>query len=430
MMQLPGGEGQMNKTMSFTKAISIILFCAFLGYIAVFAVQCVTSPIRTVLAVPVTVDYRFYGEGIIVREEEVLIHAHQTASPLVRAGERIHFGQAVLRAYPTAEAASISFRRQRLEEEIERVYHHINELAMYRTLSGARADVAIRRGIEYLSRAVLRGDLHELNTHTVALNSLFLGADAENLLLRLDTLYADLAALGDSAHCGEIIAATHAGIFYPRTDGFEFLSPGDIAQMTPLSVQNLLTQAPAVSENTVGTIITSSRWYFLLPLPVQAANSMASSVGQVVDIAFADLPHALPMHLDSIGKSENGYKLAIFSSSADLSQILHLRRTRAEVTYGSFTGIRVPRRALHWRVLESDDPGNTEEIVYYVFTQGIVTAERKHVHIVYPDSSFGLSADYYLVVPNTQLTSVAAAFRAGNIILISDEDLYDGMLLR
>jgi hypothetical protein len=127
--------------------------------------------------------------------------------------------------------------------------------------------------------------------------------------------------------------------------------------------------------------------------------------------------------VDQIGASEEGETLAVFSSDRYLSRTTLLRRQTAELIFDSWSGLRVPKEAVHMvkSSYEDKETGQTIEtsrLGVYVLLGG--RAEFKTVEIVTEGS------DYYVVQPTT---AASTALRAGDEVIVRATGLYDGQLL-
>ena len=101
-----------------------------------------------------------------------------------------------------------------------------------------------------------------------------------------------------------------------------------------------------------------------------------------------------------------------------------------QIIFDSVTGIRVPKLAVREGLRTSVDPETEEEITTQVTVVFVLTgaqAEEKEVEILEDDG------DYYLV--RAALPEVAGenqikrAFRAGDEVIISSAELYDGKVM-
>ena len=136
------------------------------------------------------------------------------------------------------------------------------------------------------------------------------------------------------------------------------------------------------------------------------------------------------MTVERVGAAEDGSCLVILSSSRALAETSLLRRQTVELIFDSVTGIRVPKLAVREGLRTTEDPETGEEITTQVTVVFVLTgaqAEEKEVEILADDG------DYYLVqavLPEIPTDSqIRSAFRAGDQVLISSEELYNGKVI-
>jgi hypothetical protein len=116
------------------------------------------------------------------------------------------------------------------------------------------------------------------------------------------------------------------------------------------------------------------------------------------------------MLVESIGKSEDGNCVVLFSSESGIHEVAPLRYLRAEIVTGAVSGIRIPKEAIHL-----DDNATT-----FVFIQTGVRAERVNVEIL---CELG---DVYLVRDGLETGS---SLRSGSIIIVKANGLTDGKIV-
>ena len=171
-----------------------------------------------------------------------------------------------------------------------------------------------------------------------------------------------------------------------------------------------------------GKLITASTWYFVVNLPQEEAEDL--SEGQEVVVRFSrDFSGDVEMTVEQVGEPENGKAVVVLSADRDLSRITLLRRQTVEVIFESTSAIRIPKAALR---LKAEEDGTQQTGVYTVVG---AQAEWKPVTIVAEEEEF------FLVTPapfknEENLTEVKKALRAGDEIIVTAENLYDGKVVR
>ena len=124
------------------------------------------------------------------------------------------------------------------------------------------------------------------------------------------------------------------------------------------------------------------------------------------------------MTVERISDPENGKVVVVLSSKEFLSDTTLLREQTVSLVYSSTTGIRIPKNALY----------QNEEGQWGVYVVVGAFAEFKPVDIVDDEE------DYYLVNPVEVApgdnNEAKRSLRAGDEIILSGEELYDGKVVR
>ena len=136
------------------------------------------------------------------------------------------------------------------------------------------------------------------------------------------------------------------------------------------------------------------------------------------------------MKVERVDEPQGDTCLVILSSTRNLADTSMLREQTVDLIFSSLSGIRVPKKAVRTEAVEVTDPETGETstqqlIVVYVLTAA--QAERKPIQILADDG------DYYLVqavLPDVPTDNqLKTAFRAGDQVIISSDELYDGKVM-
>ena len=127
----------------------------------------------------------------------------------------------------------------------------------------------------------------------------------------------------------------------------------DFDQLSPEEILNR--DAGRVDDPTVvGKLITNNRWYFAANLPVEVLDTMR--VGTNATLRFTgDFDQDVEMRLDYVSAAEGDVATAVFSTDRYLGQTTLLRFQSAELVFHSYSGLRIPKQALHMVKYEVTD---------------------------------------------------------------------------
>jgi len=414
----------MKRTNRVTKFISVVLFLFLVVYFGASLIRSAQNPLRTTIAITMTTEEGFIAPGIIIRDESIISVTHPVVTSLVREGERVSVGMRYLLVYANEGDRELAMRRTQLESEIAQLEERLSLDSGTHQSGGVEAE--IRTELRYLSLSVRQGDLSDLEAQTIALRTLSIAGDRTGLQGRLETLRGDLDRLGNLSAPVRSIEAEQAGMYSIRVDGFEYLDRAALTEFTVPAMQELLDRrySPADISEGAGKLVRGSTWYYAALIPEAEFEMLHRRfIGELPNRVFLSVSgmrtSEISMRIHSLGEVQNGQAVAVFSSNIALIETLGIRHAEARIVHNTFTGLRVPAEALHWT-----EPNDADVQFSYVFTLTVGMAEQKFVTVIYT------GADYYLVRPNTERTSVEASLREGNTLILRGGTLYDGRIFR
>lgn len=404
-----------------TRIVVLVLFVAVVFYIGATVWQGMTDPYRMVATYAYTMDDGAALEGFVARQEQVIDGDPYLAEILPDEGEKVAAGAAVAAVYQSQEALAQHKQAQALELQLDQLQY-----AMRRNDNAGDAtalDSQLVDALATLHTAASSNSLSELEDIGLDLRSLVvkrtgdLTTSAESLAA-LQAAASEVEAQLDqlnaaSAQNTRYITVTQSGVFSGMADGYEgILTPDILDTITAAQVEALKTQA-VTPPTAVGKLITSTQWYFVTT--VDDATAQRLEQGQRYTIDFTgDFDQELSMTLERLGALEQSEHVAVFSSKQYLSQATLARLQSATLVFQRFTGVRVPDLAL--RVLDNDDGTTTLGVFTLVGRQ----AEFKPVEIVRQGDGF------YLVKSTATNRKI---LRAGDLIILSNQELYDGKVV-
>jgi hypothetical protein len=411
-------------------AVMVALAAALVVYFGFYVFDTFNDPFTTTLTYAYTSYDSVEADGVLVREEQVIPMQSGIIDVTRSEGEKVGVGQRVALIYRDSQAQADQADLESLAMEIELLEYAVTDSGSVE--SAARLDEGIIQALVSLRSSVALDEYSQLEDQVVDVKSSVLkrgytygdGLSAADLTARLQTLRQEYSALRQQTSSATTkITASQAGIFSSQVDGYEgVLDPKSVLQLTPAQLKSMLSGGGAADSGGIGKLITSNRWYFACLIPDEAAARLKQ--GGTVQMRFSgDFNQDVEMRVEQIGASEEGETLAVFSSDRYLSRTTLLRRQTAELIFDSWSGLRVPKEAVHMvkSSYEDKETGQTIEtsrLGVYVLLGG--RAEFKTVEIVTEGS------DYYVVQPTT---AASTALRAGDEVIVRATGLYDGQLL-
>ncbi len=218
-----------------------------------------------------------------------------------------------------------------------------------------------------------------------------------------------IATLG---YANETVTTPKSGYFYAEADGFETIFTSETAKhLTLAEFHDLITAAPASTQNAVGTLITSSQWYYAAKTDSDTAQGFTT--GMTYDCLFIDNGYAEQIPMKLITKeTEKGETLLVFYSSALPRDFDITRIQRMEAVKGEYTGLRIPAEVVRVK----------DGVTYvYVLKEGI--AREREIEILWEQNG------YFIISEQFEGISDLPNLKLNDLILIGETDLYDGKFI-
>ena len=385
------------------KTVAAVLVVLLSLYIAIPVVRQVTGRYETEPVTYITVTESGNTSGVIVRAEKLLSTNMPYVSLLAENGEEVAANSAVAVAVQNQSSLDVAHRAGEVETEINYLRSLLSRLST--ASDNAEQETAVRSAVYRLAEASMEEDAGELDSSAATLSTLLRGGASENSEEELNALIKEMEDLRGSLSERDYLYAPAAGVFSSETDGFESLTPAVLDGITPEGVENLRTQGSDVPDDVIGKVVTNHAWYYAAVMAEKDSDRLR--VGDVTSLDFGyRSSRTVRATVRSISPTDRSGRVAVvFRCSSALGETLSLRLAEAEVVFRTYSGLRVPKKAVHVE---------DEKTVVYTVSAGQM--ERKVVDILYTGE------DFYLV----EAGSEGSSLRAGNELIISGKDLKDG----
>lgn len=409
------------------RVVMLVLLGAVLVYLFVYAWKSFTNRMVTMTCYTYTLDQATEATGFLVRDEYVLPARSGLADVLPAEGERVGVGQTVAYLYQDASALERRQQLNTLSQELEQINYslsHTDDLS-----DNAKLSQEILTQIAALRSSVASRDFTQLEDDTMELRTLVYKRDYSSTgdITELQSAKTELEAQIQSlvTAAGQdttAVIADRSGIFSGMVDGWEsVITPAMLEPLTPSQLRQLQGTTVNPEDGTIGKLITSTKWYFVCELDEADAGELANlrDSNKKATVRFSrDWSGEVEMTVERISDPENGKVVVVLSSKEFLSDTTLLREQTVSLVYSSTTGIRIPKNALY----------QNEEGQWGVYVVVGAFAEFKPVDIVDDEE------DYYLVNPVEVApgdnNEAKRSLRAGDEIILSGEELYDGKVVR
>ena len=207
----------------------------------------------------------------------------------------------------------------------------------------------------------------------------------------------------------ESVMTAGSGYFYSETDGYEEIFTAQVAKNLTIEDYNRLTETePNKNANVVGTLVTSSQWYFAtLVTEIEAEGFL---VGTSYECLFPDNSHTESISMKLVSKETSASQTLLVFYSSSLPRGFDTTRTqRMQASRGSYTGFRIPAE-----VVRAD--GGTTYV--YIFKEGV--AEKREVKILWEQNGY-----YIVSADNTN----PGMLKLNDLIILNDTKLYENKFI-
>ena len=410
--------------------VILILAATVAIYFAAYIYNALDDPYRTTQVYAYTSYDSVTVEGLVVREARVL-PAQPGILEITRAeGEKVGTGQEIALVYRDSQAQANQVQIEELEMEIELLEYAIDQGGDLD--SAARLDEDILQAVVGLRASYALGDCTQLRDQVMNVKSSVLkrgytygeGLTPADLTARLRQLKEELTVLTrQSARATTRVTAPEPGVFSSLVDGYEsLLTPDTVLQLTPSALQELIDNPAGEESGALGKLLTSNTWYFAANLPKQSAERLTE--GKTATLRFSgELNREVEMTVEQIGPTEQNKTLVVFSSSRYLILTTLLRCQTVELIFDRWSGLRIPKQALHLEeVTRTDDKTGEPVSVQILAVCALVNghAELREVEIVHEGE------DYYVV---RSVGTGPKVLRAEDTIITEATGLQDGLRL-
>ncbi|MFT3951376.1 MAG: HlyD family efflux transporter periplasmic adaptor subunit [Oscillospiraceae bacterium] len=358
----------------------------------------------TAEAVVTTVKEDIPFTGIIVRDETVLTYdGTGTLDYLCADGSKVMEGTHIAEVYGTADAVYARKRAEALQVELNNLKRAQNPgmkiAAQPETLLSG-----INDAYESLSQSIQRGTLDDIESSRQ--NLIFL-SDVYNYVIGTDTDYsAKIQELKDEistlkskyANPRDSVVTEKAGYFIGYADGYEkTLTQESVSALTADDIRGIIAGKETAPANAAGKIADS--YSCKITGIINTPNTFIS--GDNLKLMLGSSEKLYDVTVDSIKSvSDNGDCIVVLDCQSIDEALVKARVQKMSLVFGEFTGIQIPRSAIHFR---------GEEKGVYVLSGENVTFKK--VDVIYQNEDFVISRntadeDYVLMYDQILLEEV------------------------
>ncbi len=408
------GEKEKNAVKKVAIIAVAIMLLIYIGY---QVYRMAYSPVETEIAREYTVKATVETDVFVARKEKYIINQKDgTLISVVDDGSRVAKNQEVAVVFSDTEAADTYSRLRELETEIER-YKKLSSQSDNYTFNINDLDDNIDMSAMKLVNSIWKKNFTEINesiddvrdqvvTRQIATGN---NIDFQKKLSSLEAEYNELSK--KSSKHSSVISDT-PGYYISGTDGLEKIV--DIEKVKTLSVDDiygvLKSKAEDVPSGAIGKVVTDFTWYFLCVVDANRTGTLGVGDSVTVNLPFSAV-NSVEATVYAINENTGDKTALVLSCNLMNSDISSLRHENAELITNSYTGLRVPSKAI--RVNKDGEKG--------VFVQNGNIIEFRKLNIIYT------ADDYVLSSADANDDSYVRLY---DNIVTEGKNLYDGKIVK
>ncbi len=422
----------------FRRILVFALSALAIIYVAYLLISANFDMYPTENAVTTTVTDKITSDGFIIRDESVIENnSSGVLSYTYDNGEQVQSGDVIAEVYPSESDAVAQTLIEQLEAQIESL-QTLQSTSLTGTVGIDVINNKIQSQITSYIDDVNGSDLSSVLSDTSSLLSsinqrMLVTGKLKNFDSQISQLQAQLEQLkSSSSNSTGTVTTDKAGYFTEFCDGYEnSLSYDNISDLTLSDLQNV--QQSSVTSNVAGKVINNINWYVACEVTDAEAIRLSTWDGSVTVKLSEATSESIPATIYEVKRSSDGSNaLAVFKCDYMSDSILEARQEQIEIGLGTYTGLRVSRRAIHddyvtKTTYDEDDNATTEEKkvqgVYVLYGSEV---QFKEVSILYADSDYVICD----ASPDDDVLFSGETISLYDKIILKGDDLYDGKVIK
>ncbi len=384
-----------------------------------------------------TITDKIYTNAFIIRDETVI--SNNTSGVLsysVDDSEAVKAGGEIAKVYSNENDAVAQSKANSLEEQL----NNLKALQNNNTTQNVGIDTInnnISSSIVNYIAGLNNGDIFTADKnannliYSINQRQLYTGK-IQNFNSEIASLQAQIDELrSNSGNSIGSITSERSGYFSSHCDGYEnSIKYSDIDKLKLKDLNNIKKQN--VNNNNAGKVVGDLNWYVACEVSADDATALSLWDG-FVTVLFSDASaDSIPAKIKRIHKeSKESDALLILECDYMDPDLIEVRQEPVEIGLGTYTGLRVSRKAIHDDYVEKvtyDD--NNNEITEKKKVQGVYVlhgseVQFKQIVIIYAND------DYVLCDPEPDEDELfnGKTVSLYDQVILEGDDLYDGKVV-
>ena len=387
-------------------------------------------------AVQATVTDTINADGFIIRDETIIANDSQgVLSYTISNGAAVEANSAIANVFSNEDDAVANSRADAIDAKVK-----LLEESQKSSLMGAVSVDVINNNIKnYLISYLydvnrfdvdaVKGDADKLLT-SINQRQLLTGK-ITNFNSQISELSAQSQSLRASSGSSKgSVKTPKAGYFTEFCDGFEKAYPYEkIDDMTLEDLHNI--EAGDIPSDAAGKVVSNVKWFVACEVSSDEASAISIYDGDITVLLPDASTDPIPATLRRLSRSRDGRALVILQCDYMDSGLLESRYEPVEIGMGSYTGLRVSKRAIHDDYVtkttydENDKPHKEKKKVQGVYVLYGSEIQFKQISILYS------TKDYVICDPSPKENVLfnGETISMYDKVIVKGDDLYDGKVI-
>lgn len=390
-------------------------------------------------AVQTTITHTINTNGFIIRDETIISNnTNGVLSYSYSNGEAVNANAEIAKVYSSEQDAVAQTQADKLQARINTLKESQNG-----SITGALSIDVLNNLIQgNIINFLYNANQYDIDSVKTDADSLLASINQRQVFTgkvkNFDSQIAELQTQVDSlrASSGKSIGTVttpKAGYFTEFCDGYEnIISYNNLDDLTLDSFKKLAPKK--IAENTAGKVVCNINWYVACAVSADDAASLSIWDGSVT-VKFSEAStEAIPASVYRIQrpKEENGQALVILQCDYMDRGLLEARQEPIEIGMGTFSGLRVSKRAIHDDYVtkvtydENDKAHKEKKKVQGVYVLYGSEIQFKQISILYADK------DYVICNPSPDegILFNGETISLYDKIIVKGDDLFDGKVIK
>ena len=422
----------------FKRILVFALTALAVIYVAYVLINANFDMYPTENAVLATVTDKIVSNGFIIRDENVINNSSSgVLSYSCSEGEQVQSGGEIAKVYSSESDAVSQTTAAQLQKKIE----SLKELQQTSLTGSVEIDV-----INNMIEDKIITYLDDINDSDINLaksdNDNLLNSINQRLLCtgkisnfnsEISQLQSQLDSLtSSSGKSTGTITTDKAGYFTEFCDGYEnAFDYSKVSDMTLADLKDI--KKSSVSDNTAGKVVSDIVWYVACEVTSDEAASLSTWDSQVSLLLSEASSESMPAQIYKIHhNADDENALVVLKCDYMNESILEARQEPVEIGMGTYTGLRISRKAIHDDYVtkvtydDNDQPHKEEKKVQGVYVLYGSEVQFKQISILHSDKDYVICdtspADGILF--NGETVSLY------DKVIGKGDDLYDGKVIK